>query len=349
MDALRAAYPGRIPLHLSNGVAYVWEPEDLQQARTKHNLCGLLSGTLPLIPQQNVFLGLPLRLLPEEVVYLLRHGAALLIDEAQAYDSPTEEERTQFWEREEEKIRQQKMRTLAQQKEQRGKIEAQLHAREGDEALKRRAARQAAKANNVAPSTSAEAGNELGESTCASQEESWERMAYVHDTPGSSAPLPGYRPCTAAMQASRPGARVNTYTSLQDAYAAGVWTYPRTLTERARCAVFEDLHSKGYFLSTGLRFGGDFVVYPGDPLRYHSHYTAAVLETPQTPMPAYHIVAAGRLGTAVKKSHLLCQANTSVIDDAEALVRRKQGADDDANTPWGQVVYWSLAWAGFGT
>ena len=82
MDALRAAYPGRIPLHLSNGVAYLWEPEgtlfcahkDLKQARTQHNLCGLLSGTLPLIPQQNVFLGLPLRLLPEEVAYLLRHG-----------------------------------------------------------------------------------------------------------------------------------------------------------------------------------------------------------------------------------------------------------------------------------
>lgn len=269
--------------------------------------------------------------------------AALLIDEAQAYESPTEEERAQFWEREDEKIQQQKMRTLAQQKEQREKIEAQLRAREGDEALKRRAARQAAKANST------ETSNELGESTRASQEESWARMAYVHDTPGSSAHLPGYRPCTALMQASMLGARVNTYTSLQDAYAAGVWTYPRTLTERARCAVFEDLHSKGYFLSTGLRFGGDFVVYPGDPLRYHSHYTAAVLETPQTPMPAYHIVAAGRLGTAVKKSHLLCQANTSVIDDAEALKRRKQGADDDANTPWGQVVYWSLAWAGFGT
>jgi len=48
--------------------------KDLKQARTQHNLCGLLSGTLPLIPQQNVFLGLPLRLLPEEVVYLLRQG-----------------------------------------------------------------------------------------------------------------------------------------------------------------------------------------------------------------------------------------------------------------------------------
>ncbi|WFD25179.1 tRNA-intron lyase [Malassezia nana] len=305
---------------------------------------GAASGTLPLIPQQNVFLGLPLRLLQEEVVYLLRHDAALLIDESQAYIEPTDEERAKFWAGEEEKIQQQKKRTLAQQREQREKIEAQLQARDGNGALERRAARQAAKANHAVSSTEAE-----GEQGKSLPEDDLERMPYVHYTPGSSAHLPGYQPCTAAMQASLPNARINTYTTLQEAYAAGVWTYPRTLEERARCAVFEDLHSKGYFLSTGLRFGGDFVVYPGDPLRYHSHYTAAVLATLQTPMPAYHIVAAGRLGTAVKKSHLLCQANTRITDDQEALVRRQQGADDDASTPWGDVVYWSLAWAGFGT
>ncbi|WFD18389.1 tRNA-intron lyase [Malassezia caprae] len=273
--------------------------------------------------------------------------AALLIDEAHAYDAPTEQERVECWKHEEQKIHEQKLRTLAQQKEQREKIEAQLRARDGDGALERRAARQAAKANGTAPSS--DAGSEQSVPKKDSQEEDLERMAYVHDTPGSSAHIPGYRPCTASMQETMPGARVNTYTTLKDAYAAGVWTYPQTLAERARCAVFEDLHSKGYFLSTGLRFGGDFVVYPGDPLRYHSHYTATVLETPQTPMPAYHIVAAGRLGTAVKKSHLICQANTTVTDDEDALVRRKQGADDDANMPWGQVAYWSLAWAGFGT
>lgn len=275
---------------------------------------------------------------------LLRIDAALLIDESQAYIEPTDEERAEFWAGEDEKIQQQKKRTLAQQREQREKIEAQLQSRDGNGALERRAARQAAKANHVVSPTGAE-----GEQGKPLQDDDLERMPYVHYTPGSSAHLPGYQPCTAAMQASVPNARINTYTTLQEAYAANVWTYPRTLEERARCAVFEDLHSKGYFLSTGLRFGGDFVVYPGDPLRYHSHYTAAVLPTPETPMPAYHIVAAGRLGTAVKKSHLLCQANTRTTDDKEALERRQQGADDDASMPWGDVVYWSLAWAGFGT
>lgn len=47
---------------------------DVVIVRTKHRICGLLSGTLPLIPQQNVFLGLPLQLTPEEVTLLVQRG-----------------------------------------------------------------------------------------------------------------------------------------------------------------------------------------------------------------------------------------------------------------------------------
>ena len=155
-----------------------------------------------------------------------------------------------------------------------------------------------------------------------------------------------------AAEAPAP-AGVNAYETLQEAAAAGVWNYPATLQERARCAVFEHLHSRGFYLSTGLRFGGEFVVYPGDPLRYHSHYTASVLCTPHEPLPAFQLIASGRLGTAVKKSHLLCQANTEILDDEEARERRLAGGDDAHNgqpaSAWGNVECWSLAWAGFGT
>jgi tRNA splicing endonuclease len=33
--------------------------------------------------------------------------------------------------------------------------------------------------------------------------------------------------------------------------------------QQLRYAVFADLHQRGYFLSSGLKFGGDFLVYPG--------------------------------------------------------------------------------------
>jgi tRNA splicing endonuclease len=43
-----------------------------------------------------------------------------------------------------------------------------------------------------------------------------------------------------------------------------VWTFPADLRERARSAVFEEMHRCGYFLNCGLRFGGDFNAYPGE-------------------------------------------------------------------------------------
>ena len=59
-----------------------------------------------------MFLGLPLRLLAEEVVYLLRKGVAVLIDETRAYMPPTADERETFLEQEQQQIQAQKERTL---------------------------------------------------------------------------------------------------------------------------------------------------------------------------------------------------------------------------------------------
>ena len=47
--------------------------KDVKRLRIDHHISGVLSGTLPQVAQQNVFLGLPLQLLPEEVAVLLHH------------------------------------------------------------------------------------------------------------------------------------------------------------------------------------------------------------------------------------------------------------------------------------
>ena len=64
----------------------------------------------------------------------------------------------------------------------------------------------------------------------------------------------------------------------------------------------------------------------GDPLRYHSHFIASVLESPTSSLRPMEIVAHGRLGTATKKAHLLCRW------------------DDEKKN----VSYLSIEWAGFG-
>lgn len=40
--------------------------------------------------------------------------------------------------------------------------------------------------------------------------------------------------------------------------------YPSTEKEVLRYHVFKDLWEKGFFLTSGVKFGGDFLVYPGN-------------------------------------------------------------------------------------
>lgn len=56
----------------------------------------------------------------------------------------------------------------------------------------------------------------------------------------------------------------NAFVTLSSAAKAGLWRYPENADQRAKCAAFEALREKGYYMGKGLRFGGDFVVYPGE-------------------------------------------------------------------------------------
>ena len=78
--------------------------------------------------------------------------------------------------------------------------------------------------------------------------------AYTIVVPGTSASFSWYTPAP------------HTYSTIQAAKNAGIWSYPSDLIDRAKCAVFRDLWDKGYYMGGGLKFGGDFLVYPGTPI-----------------------------------------------------------------------------------
>lgn len=97
-----------------------------------------------------------------------------------------------------------------------------------------------------------------------SVEEEFESIPYTITIKASSTGLPWFDP-------AREEAR---YDSLEAAAAAGVWNYPAPgptqMLQESRCRVFEELWRKGHYLGGGLRFGGDFLVYPGQscPFRH---------------------------------------------------------------------------------
>src|SRR2546423_4976544 len=49
--------------------------------RREHRICGVLIGSIPQIPQQNVFLGVPLELMPEEANLLVEKGVSFVVDD----------------------------------------------------------------------------------------------------------------------------------------------------------------------------------------------------------------------------------------------------------------------------
>ena len=67
------------------------------------------------------------------------------------------------------------------------------------------------------------------------------------------------------------------------------------ICKQHRYTVYKDLWKQGYYLTSAAKFGGDFLVYPGDPHRYHSHFVAIVLSWNRVLSPL-DIVSFGRLG-----------------------------------------------------
>lgn len=85
-------------------------------------------------------------------------------------------------------------------------------------------------------------------------------------------------------------------------------------TTALKCAVFKDLWEKGYYITAGEKFGGDFLLYLGDPIAYHAAYIVRCVENPNAKLSPSELVAFGRLGTSVKKKAVFAS-----MDDNEVV------------------------------
>ena len=263
----------------------------------------MLVGTLPQIPQQNVFLGLPLELMPEEARLLVDKGVACIVDEAKAHDgmkSLLEEDRRQYL-RELESQGLQASRLLSDRKDQqREQVLKKLDDKAKAKALK---AKSGQEGQDVASSSSIP-GDELPSAKTSSRAPGTP-LAMGITPPTSYPPLPHPSSSQHLPQPKVP------------------LSYP----------LFAHLSLGGYFLSPGLRFGCQYVAYPGDPLRFHSHFLCVSAEWDEQ-IDLMSIVNGGRLGTGVKKGFLLGGPQKS----------RKEAEDEAERVE--SVRTFSIEWAG---
>lgn len=279
-----------IPISYISGRYLLFSIDAVTYLRREHNICGVLIGTLPQIPQQNVFLGLPLELMPEEARLLVDNGVACIVDEAKAQDGMKtllEEDRRKY------------LRELESQGQHASRIFSDRKGLQREQALKKLDEKTKAKAKKAAADN--DTSNSPATPTAAKDEPSSVMDLFGEET----SPRPSSRASSSTASGTQPLA-ITPATSYPPLPPPASSPHQLLSTPEVPLSypLFAHLHSRGYFLSPGLRFGCQYVAYPGDPLRFHSHFLVVSAEWDQN-IDLMDIINGGRLGTGVKKGFLL--------------------------------------------
>jgi len=270
-----------IPISLVSGRYLLFDVNVATYLRRTHNICGSLIGGIPQVPQQNMFLGLPVELMPEEAALLVKKEIAYIVDDVAWH--------TQRFNTFEGADKQKYLASLRSQGLKARKI-AQVEARKkADHSLRRLVVKKVIDSDsseNKSPDTSfdgtkSDASEALFDVDRPSSTTS-SSIAFTSSEPYALTPSTSYSP-SSLPQTSPPAP--------DPPVGPG---YP----------LFEYLHSRGYFQMPGLRFGCNFNVYPGDPLRFHAHFLANAYDFDEE-IPLLDLIGGGRLGTSVKKGFVI--------------------------------------------
>ncbi|XP_075045946.1 tRNA-splicing endonuclease subunit Sen34 [Mixophyes fleayi] len=306
----------KILIHLLEGKAFVWNVEDARKIREQHGLVGNLVGALVRKPRQNTRLGLPLQLLPEEARLLVEIGAATFVRSCEQKSAPPNHDglpmdSTSVSATVDDEDSKTKAEAYAQFLHSSYEEQRQLALQEKQHTLESLADR-IAEGRSKRKRQRCEQEEELMESSSQGPIKEFQNLEKTFHFPEE------------AMMVQIPTARtpLGNVEEVDLHQVSSDWPYTGHKNHEMRFKVFRDLWQKGYFLTSGSKFGGDFLVYPADPMRFHAHYIAICFPQDEE-IALSDIITAGRLGTNVKKTILLCSSNQE-----------------------GSVTYTSLQWSG---
>ncbi|KAL2796352.1 hypothetical protein BJX66DRAFT_140556 [Aspergillus keveii] len=303
-----------VPISYIAGNYFVFSVDVATFLRREHHICGVLAGTLPQVPQQNVFTGLPLELMPEEARLLVEKGVACIVDEAnfqkQGMASLLEEDRKKY------------LQDLESQGLETMQMQLRRKERQRDASLKKIEEKKAAKAKKKA-----EAKHDTSDVPAAAAAED-SVVSFFADSEPSTSHVSSRRSSTLGTVDPMGITPAVSHPLLpQQPPAEHLLPLPQV---QSSYPLYAHLHSKGYFLCPGLRFGCQYLAYPGDPLRFHSHFLVVSTEWDEQ-LDLMTVISGGRLGTGVKKGFL--------IGGADKSAEESSGAGSNVRT-------FSIEWAG---
>jgi tRNA-splicing endonuclease subunit Sen34 len=287
----------------------LFDIDDVMYLRRHHNICSPFVGTMPQAPSQSVFMSLPIELMGEEAKVLVEKKVAYIVDDSTFHHtriaSLDQSSRAAYLQA----IRRDGMRaaTAARELSEFKRAQAQSQGKGKGKGKKNK---EKSKPNpSVADQgTATNAGDPVVPipSVAAREETS------LFDTPTTKSstkpkdftPAPpeawAVTPSTSGALLTTPPTEDGGHERTDDLIAASA----SLIDVPNGYPLYAHLHDNGYFMMPGLRFGCDYNVYPGDPLRFHSHFQATHFGWTE-PVNLLDLVTGGRLGTNVKKAYLV--------------------------------------------
>ncbi|XP_062860940.1 tRNA-splicing endonuclease subunit Sen34 [Trichomycterus rosablanca] len=288
MDTMSKPARQTVNIDLCGSTPLLWKVSDIKQCREEVGVIGALVGSLARQPRQNVRMGRPLEILQEEAQLLLQTGRATA-----TVHTPVSESKESH----------SKAVEMYQAISERSYKEQCALALQDKKAVLHRVMQEKQKDHS---SNEEQAVRERLESL--EKNFSFPRSAMLVQLCTARA---GYSHCPEERE-----------------FLAADGSMPKDERLQTRFLVYRDLRRKGFYLTSAGKFGGDYLVYPGDPLRYHAHFIALCLSMDEQ-SPLYDILTIARLGSNVKKTVLLCSPH--------------EPGDSGEDS---QVVYSSLQWSG---
>lgn len=259
------------------GKFLVFDLESVALLRRELRTSGVLAGTTPQQPTQNMFLGLPVELDRIEAEALVRCSAVSVMNIADAHGELLRQQSV------DETIRSSYVKTLRRRK---------------------RRACLPHPVNSAKPISN----NESVRRAHLTAKDTLSNHA-LEDVNGESLSSPGpmtgkHGPITDSTSDLPFGITLSSSIDLMKPE----FEQPRSTVKGKETLLSELFSNRGYYLTPGLRFGAHYSVYPGDPLRFHAHFLWNKYEW-NSPILLLDLVGSGRLATAVKKSFLISGLN----------------------------------------
>ncbi|KAK0082033.1 hypothetical protein PV325_011179 [Microctonus aethiopoides] len=241
-----------IDLALSNGQVFVWNAEDWLTLRKDYRITGELVGCLPSLPRQEIFHGLPLLLSPEEVTLLLEKKIARLVELPCLQQKPSSDLMKAFNSYRKKMLIEQEECLVETRKAQIVELMDKIVDGKRRKLLGLK-------------STKKELRKPLDDNTAeAIKNVEIDRDALFAE---EMKKIPKLDPAEALVQIHT----AYPWTKKEDIREAE-WNYPQSPEDKLRCRVYKDLWEKEFYITPGDKFGGDFLVYPGDPIMFHSQF-----------------------------------------------------------------------------